>query len=410
MRKLIFLSCVPYMLYSYSLPELVELSHTNRLVESSKKTIESKQSSYDSIKSSYLPTLDLGVSYAHASKESPAVSRDTLGGEATLRYIIYDGGKRGDLYNQKALEVDSSKESLQALKNDLSLDITKKYFEYLSLTSDKEATEAQINQLEAELERLKNFYEAGSATKDELDKIDSRVKNAILSKHEIDLELIKITHALEYLVLRDDIRIDAGSSIKDGDYALETRPDIASMKKSVESLMYEASASKSANYPTLFLEDNLSKTKYYFNDKNKESSFLLTNQNIASLNLSWNILDFGATTSEYESKYAAYLSQKNILEHEEHKASVDYRLAKESLVIALQKIDAAKATLEASKETYELVKVKFENGVLDNVAYLEALSEVYDATKAYYRAQNDAQIKRAEVVYFSGKDIKEFLQ
>jgi outer membrane protein TolC len=408
-RKIVFLSFVPLFLHAYTLQELVELSHNNRLIDSSKHTVESAQSSYESIKSSYLPTLDIDASYAHASKESPAVSRDTIRGAASFKYTLYDGGKRGDLYSQRALKIDSSKSSLESAKNELSLDITKDYFNYLSLLSDKEATEAQINQLEAELDRLKNFYEVGSATKDELDKIDSRVKNAILSKHEIELELIKITHSLEYLTLKNDISIDSGSTIKEFSGEVKPRADIVSMKKDVESLMYEASASKSTNYPTIFFDDTISKTKYYFNDKSKESGFLIKNQNIASLNLSWNILDFGATTSEYESKYSAYLSQKSILEHEEHKASVDLKLAQESYSIALKKIDAASATLEASKETYELIKVKFENGAVDNVAYLEALSEVYDATKAYHRALNDAEIKKAEVIYFSGKDIKEFL-
>uniref|UniRef100_UPI003393AA97 hypothetical protein n=1 Tax=Acinetobacter baumannii TaxID=470 RepID=UPI003393AA97 len=111
------------------------------------------------------------------------------------------------------------------------------------------------NQLEAELDRLKNFYEVGSATKDELDKIDSRVKNAILSKHEIELELIKITHSLEYLTLKNDISIDSGSTIKEFSGEVKPRADIVSMKKDVESLMYEASASKSTNYPTIFFDD-----------------------------------------------------------------------------------------------------------------------------------------------------------
>lgn len=410
MRKIALLCSMPLFLYSYNLKELVELSHQNRLVESSKYNIQSQQKSYESTKDSYLPRVDLVASYLNATKESQTTAQNTLRGSASLKYTIYDGGKRGDLYSLKSLKVDSSKNSLEALKNDLSLQIARLYFEYESLKSDKDATGAQIKQLEAELERLKNFYEVGSATKDELDKIDSRVKNAILNLHEIELNILKIEHAFEYYVLKDSVSIDDGSTIKYvSDEHFEQRVDITSMEQDIESIKYDALSKKSLNYPTLFFDDTLAHNKYYFDDKTKESNFLIKTQNIASLNLSWNILDFGATTNDYEAKYAEYMSKKANLEHEKHKASVDYKLAKKSLDIAMQKIEASQATLEAAKETYELVKLKFENGVLDNVAYLESLSEVYDATKAYHRALNDAELKKVELIYFSGKNIKEYL-
>jgi len=84
-------------------------------------------------------------------------------------------------------------------------------------------------------------------------------------------------------------------------------------------------------------------------------------------------------------------------------------LQKKSLEIAKLKTESTQATLDAASSTYELIKFKYQNGTIDNVAYLLALSEKYDAKRGYERAMNDLEIKKAELIYYSGKDIKEFL-
>jgi outer membrane protein TolC len=158
-----------------------------------------------------------------------------------------------------------------------------------------------------------------------------------------------------------------------------------------------------------YFDNTLSHTEYYFDDKSKDSGFLVETQNIATLNLSWNVLDFGTIEKNYEAKYYEYMSKKSTLEYEKHKATVAHRLAKKSLEIAMLKIDSAKATLDAARATYELVKIRYQNGVVDNVAYLQALSEMVDAKRGYERALYDVEVKKAELIYHSGKDIKEYL-
>lgn len=409
MKKIIFICSMPIFLYSYNLQELVELSHKNRLVESSSYNLNSKQSSYESIKSSYLPKIEVGLNYQNAAKESSVISQNSLKGSASLKYTLYDGGKKEDLYNRYLTNIDASKKSIEALKNDISLEVVKIYYDYLSFLADKEATKGVISQLNAEHERLKNFFEVGSVTKDEVDKIDSRVKNAILNLHEIDLNIQKALHSLEYYTMQENITIDNGSSVKYRDNDVDVRADIKAIELDTTSILYEAQSIKSANLPTILFDNTLSHTEYYFDDRSKNSSFLINTQNIATLNLSWNIFDFDATTKNYKSKYYEYLSKKSTLEYEKHKAAVDYRLAKKSLEIALLKIDASKSTLDAAEVTYSLVKVRYEGGVVDNVAYLQSLSEMYDAKRAYHRALYDVELKRAELLYFSGKDIKEYL-
>ncbi len=401
--------CIPVFLYSYTLDELIELSHKNRVVESAAHLLSAKEKAYESSKSSYLPTLEIGVTYQNVYEETPALAENSLKVQASLKYTLYDGGKKGSLYDQLESSIDSSRQNVEAIKNSISLDVSRLYFEYLSLESDKDATNQEIEQLKAEFKRLDLFYKSGSATKDEVAKIDSRLKNATVMLNEIELESERILHTLEYYTTQKVQKIDEGSVVLLNEHEKVERADIEALEYDALSLLHEAQTKKSENLPKVYFDNTLSYSDYYFDDKSLESSFLVDTQNIAMLNLSWNIFDFGARTKNYESKYQEYLSKRSALEHEKHRADVEYRFAKRALEIAKLKVDAAKATLDAASSTYELVKFKYQNGTIDNVAYLESMSEKYDAARGYKRALLDLEVKKAELIYYGGKDIKEFL-
>lgn len=401
--------CIPIFLYSYTLDELIELSHKNRVVESATHQLSAKEKAYDSSKSSYLPTLELGGTYQNVYEETPALAQNSLKVQASLKYTIYDGGKKGSLYDQLESGIDASRQNVEAIKNSISLDVARLYFEYLSLESDKDATNQEIEQLKAEFKRLDLFYKSGSTTKDEVVKIDSRLKNAMVMLSEIELESQRILHTLEYYTTQKIQKIDEGSVVTLNEQERVARADIESLEYEALFVLHEAKTKKSENLPKVYFDNTLSYSDYYFDDKSLESSFLVDTQNIAMLNLSWNVFDFGARTKAYESKFQEYLSKKSALEHEKHRADVEYRFAKKALEIAKQKVDATKATLDAASSTYELVKFKYQNGTIDNVAYLESMSEKYDADRGYKRALLDLEVKKAELIYYSGKDVKEFL-
>ncbi len=402
--------CLPIFLYSYSLDELLELSHKNRVVESATHTLTSKEQLYESSKSSYLPSIDLGANYQNTYKETGASAKNSLKFQASLKYTIYDGGKKDSLYSQLKSSIDSSKSTIEATKNSISLDITRLYFEYFSLEADTEATMQEIGQLKEELKRVELFYKAGTVTKDEVLKIDSRVKNALVLLQEIELKSQKAVFTLEYYVSKSIDSIDGNATIKLPNEQNETlRADIKALEYEATSVMHEANIKKSQNMPVVYLDDTLSHSDYFFENKALDNGFLVENQNIAMVNVSWNIFDFGARTKAYESKLQEYFSKKSTIEYEKNRADVEYRLAKKSLTISQAKVESTKAASDAASLAYELIKFKYQNKTIDNVAYLLALSEKFNAQRDAKRALYDFEIKKAELIYFSGKDIKEFL-
>jgi len=411
LKSLIPLLFFPIFLYSYTLEELVEVSQKNRVIQAASLSVKAEEKNYESTKSGYLPTINVTGTYLNAYKETPALARNTLKASASLQYTLYDGGKKGAIYDKLLFSVDASKENLEAIKNTISLDVTRLYFEYLSFMAYKDATEQQIKQLEAELQRLQMYYKTGSATRDEVDKIDSRIKIEKVVLNEIELEVQRVLYTLEYYTAQKIDSIEAGSSIAlEEIQTVKMRPDIKVIELEAQALMSDAQTTKSENLPTLYFDNTYTYSDYYFDDKTKESTFLVENQNIATLNVAWNVFDFGAISEAYQSKQYRYLSKKSTLEFQIQKADVDYRLAQKELEILKLKIDATKATLDAASSTFELIKLKYQNGAIDNIAYLQSLSEKYGAERVYEKAKNDLEIKKAELLYYSGHTIEEYLK
>lgn len=410
MKKIYFIFLVPLFLSAHNLEELVNLSIQNKLVDSSQKSLDSIKDEYESVKSGYMPSLDVGASQSTTDKETASVAKNSSKVYGSLSYELYDGGKKSDTYDSYESSIKSNQQSVEALKNDISLDVINYYYNYLSYISQKDAKIKEIEQLESQLTRLSRFLDAGTTTEDEVQKIISRLENSKVTLQEIELEMITITHNLEYIT-GQTVSIDAGSNVKEleNDAQTDLRFDLKSTEFNLESKLASARSEKSGYLPTITLDNTYSYYDSNFDNSTYESN-ALDHQNVLSANLKWNIFSFGETKYKYESKYKDYLSSKSKYEYEKNKANVDLQLALKSYDISKQKIKSSEANLKAATTAYDVIKSKYESGLIDNVSFLESLSEKYTALSQLKTSQNDLEIKKAKILYYSGKKLEEYIK
>ncbi|QNK85701.1 TolC family protein [Aliarcobacter cryaerophilus] len=410
MKKIYFTFLVPIFLYSQNLEELVNLTIENRLVESSKQNLDALKDEYKSVQRGYLPKLDAGASYSINEHEYPNNPKKRANAYGSLNYLLYDGGKKYDIYDGYETNIKSGEKSLDALKNNLSLTVIQYYFDYLSLEAKKDAKQKEIEQLTAQEDRIGRFYNAGTTTEDELQKIVSRLQNAIVELQEIELNIITITHNLEYIT-GTQVSIKDGSKLQDINNLIQKNPrfDIQALDLSTQSKQSIAQAQKSGYYPTITLDNTFN---YYDNnyDRKINDTDINNHQNVASANMKWNLFSFGQTKYQYESKQKEYLASRSNFEYEKNKADVDLQLALKSYNIAKAKIKSTEATLKAAQSAYEIIKSKFENGLIDNVAFLQSLTEKYDAISQHKKAINDLEVKKATIIYHSGEKLQEYIR
>ena len=410
MKKIYFTFLVPIFLYSQNLEELVNLTIENRLIESSKQNLDALKDEYKSVQRGYLPKLDAGASYSINEHEYPNNPKKRANAYGSLNYLLYDGGKKYDIYDGYETNIKSGEKSLDALKNNLSLTVIQYYFDYLSLEAKKDAKQKEIEQLTAQEDRIGRFYNAGTTTEDELQKIVSRLQNAIVELQEIELNIITITHNLEYIT-GTQVSITDGSKLEDINNLIQKSPrfDIQALDLSTQSKQSVAQAQKSGYYPTITLDNTFN---YYDNnyDRKINDTDINNHQNVASANMKWNLFSFGQTKYQYESKQKEYLASRSNFEYEKNKADVDLQLALKSYNIAKAKIKSTEATLKAAQSAYEIIKSKFENGLIDNVAFLQSLTEKYDAISQHKKAINDLEVKKATIIYHSGEKLQEYIR
>ena len=410
MKKIYFTFLVPIFLYSQNLEELVNLTIENRLVESSKQNLDALKDEYKSVQRGYLPKLDAGASYSINEHEYPNNPKKRANAYGSLNYLLYDGGKKYDIYDGYETNIKSGEKSLDALKNNLSLTVIQYYFDYLSLEAKKDAKQKEIEQLTAQEDRIGRFYNAGTTTEDELQKIVSRLQNAIVELQEIELNIITITHNLEYIT-GTQVSITDGSKLEDINNLIQKSPrfDIQALDFETQSKQSVAQAQKSGYYPTITLDNTFN---YYDNNYDRKiiDTDINNHQNVASANMKWNLFSFGQTKYQYESKQKEYLASRSNFEYEKNKADVDLQLALKSYNIAKAKIKSTEATLKAAQSAYEIIKSKFENGLIDNVAFLQSLTEKYDAISQHKKAINDLEVKKATIIYHSGEKLQEYIR
>ena len=388
LKSISFLLIMPFALFGENLSQLIELSKNNKMIDSSRLSVESTKDSYESIKNGYMPKFTLGAGYSNNSYESSGNPQNSAKVQGLVDYTIYDGGKKANTYDSYEASIKSGGENLEDLKKEVKLQ--------------------EIEQLEAQYTRLKKFLDAGTVTEDEVQKIISNIQTAKVALHEIDLNIETINHNLEY-VIGQSVNIENGSKVSEYDSTQsKLRSDIKAIEFQLESLKADAKATKSGNLPNVAFNNTYSHNELEYDDSSYSTKDY--NRNMASLNLTWNVFDFDSTNKAYESAYKKYLSLKSQFEYEKNKANVDLKLALRAYEIAKQKIESAKAGLDAANGAYKTIKAKYEAGLIDNVSYLEALTDKYSAQSVLKVAYNDLELKKANIIYYSGEKLEEFVK
>lgn len=409
MKKLSFLCLIPLFSFAGNLPELLSLAEQNKQVESSRYMLESAKEKESSIKSGYLPSLSLGANQSYNKEETMFAPDKSRTGSATVSFILYDGGKREALFEQQEALVKSATFSLASVQNNVSLNVIYYYYNYISILASRESTLQKMEQLSAERYRLEKYLSVGSATADEIQKIVSTIEQTKVDLLTLENTLNNISNTLEYLTGRE-VSVEKGSTVVLQEVKAEdaTRFDILALEESVQSAKAEAQAAKAPHLPTIKIEDSYSRFKYdyanpaYANDSDR--------QNTVQLTMQWKIFDFGSTSSAVQAAQKMYLSKNSDLAYEKSKAKASFKSAQNSYQTALAKIEAAKARLQASEMTYDLVQKKFQNGIVNNVTYLDALTDKFNARSSLQTALNEVEYQKAVLLYEMGQEIKGSIQ
>lgn len=411
-KRGLLLVALPFVLNAEGLKSLLEHAQaSNELIVSKSILVNAKESEVKSSESDYYPTVDVGAMYQRYDEASPFSPTTTYGAYATLGWDAYNGGKRENTLKQKKEEHLSSKYEYEAIKKDMSLSIVEDFYNYKTLESNLEAQKDAAQAVKAQLERMQQFYRAELATSDDVDRLQSAYDKNIYSIESIKFEMLRVKKSLELKVGKTISTLSKSSFVKEQTQTPQELDSIKALRAQKSATISLSETLDSFYYPQIRIEDT-----YSFYGYDQIPSFpgfgtinLPEEQNKLMATLNLRLVDFGAIG---EKKAAVRLSanalnEQIIYQDKEQKMQQDLSLNR--IATAKLNIKSAQSALKAAKSALETITKKYNNGIVDNVVYLDALTSQTESKSTYEASLNNLELSYALYYYYNSKKLEEFL-
>ncbi len=409
MRKRLFLLVLPAYIYADNLKSLLEFATTNNNIVMSKNFIQkAKGLEVESLKNSYYPTIDIGGYYQRLDDRSTGVAGDIYGGYGKISFDLYDGEKKTNLIKQNEALVQSSSYDTNGYKKELQLLIVEDFYTIKNLEASLETLQEKGIQLQAELQRIKRFYEVGTTTKDDVDKLEAAYSGNLYQIEAVKYKISSVKKLINHKIGKKIEQFEDSMIIVPNSIDKEISDNIESLKQTALSLQYTANSIDSSYKPQIKLEDTYSLYKYGRTDVTHPEG--LENQNKILLSVNLKLFDNDVTTKQKESILVQKKGLEKQIEQIEELQDINMQLAILNIETINAQITSAKSSLNSALSAYETVLQKYKVGLVDNVAYLDALSVQTEAKTQYKTALNNLQVAYAKYYYYANKDIKEYIK
>jgi len=414
--KSVGLLCVPFFLFahSYGLKTLIDhATKSNGLLKAKEMTVQSKQESIEAAKRAYWPVLDVGADYSKVTPSNIVSPGGTGTLLANLSVDLYDGGRKSALLKAKRFEYEASAFEKAAFEKSMTLDIVQHYYGIQTLKATLYALEKRAHELKAQRDRVKKFKNNGLATQEDIDKLQAAYENNAYTIANTKLSLSTNEENLKLItgVVVQNLKNNTFKNPKH--VRFETFDAIKVMQAHAHAVGQNVAAIDAGYMPQVKLSDTYHKS--HFDDVSAipgfgGDSFLLDHQNKLTISLNMRLFDHGTMAKKSEAVKYQKLALLSQIAHAKREQKMQFDLAKKSLQTSLQQQISAKSALKAAQSTYVSVKKKYENGLVDNIAYLDSLTQKTLTMARYKETLYHYEIAKSIYYYYAGKDPKEYIR
>ena len=402
LSKIILIGLLPFSLNAMGLKDILQTTIKNNLnIKSQDYNIKSKQEEYKSVSNTFVPTINIGVNYSKLDLDV----RDTQVGATASTFAkfsvdLYDGGKNSSIKKQKDLEVKIAKLSKEDFIKQTLLEVLTLYFNTKTIEENIKSFEDKSKVLLSEYKRKKQKYDLDMITYDEVLKLQSEYE---MNNYEVDELKYQKTQAYQNLSLLvgEEIKVLEDANLPDIlELDFKQSPNIKALQTSLKLLDESVKQIASSKKPKLKFEDTIS--AYNYNDYNEKLlRDLPKQQNQLLVTLSYNLYDT-STRAKKQAVILAKQQKQEQLAYSKAKEKMLFELSYKKLLTQKSKISSSKSALEMAQTIYKIVESKYQNGVVDNITYLDALSKKTINYALYAKALNDYEIAKANYYFMSG--------
>lgn len=318
---------------------------------------------------------------------------------AAITYTIYDFGRRDARGRTARANAEAIDYSVAAREKDVSLQIISAYFGILEAQQLVKAAEEEVAQVGEHRRIAEILHQQGMVTRNDVLQADVRLASARQKLLSEKNRLENLWLQLNYLTGSPPItrgELDANSDLAlpadlnpDTKQSLTARPELVSLRKSLDASSAEVDESRRSFYPELFTKLGLD---YVQNDRVTEQTILS-----ATVGLKMNLFDGFSTTSAQERAVLNRLKAEDNLRLAETEATLELSTACNDARVAGERIGVTKTAIVQSEENLRINRDRYQARVGTATDVLDAQTLLIQAKTEYFRALYDYQVASARV-------------
>ncbi len=390
---------------------------------------EIQKNSLDLAKLSLLPTLGANINHDYTFgralnfleykyvNHNVLYDNFSLGGNLT----IFAGLVNYNTIMKNKYDLSASKEDLQNIKDNMSLNVA---LAYLQILLNKELLIATTNQLQItrqQIEKTKKLVDAGSVARGNLLQIEAQAAQEevqmINMKNQLDISYLTLTQLLElkspegFEILMPQISVDTSSSISgtvDEVFAIasQNRPEIKSARLRLESSKYDLKIARGGRSPRLTSSHSFgSRYSKVFNDTNNVS-FSEQIKNYKNLGLGFTlsvpILNGWQVNKNISNSRLGIENSQYALEAAKKQLYKSIQQAYADALASLKKYAATMKAVASSEESFRYTEQKFNVGMVTPVDYNTAKTQLLNAQSDMSQAKYDYIFKTKVLDFYKG--------
>ena len=341
---------------------------------------------------------------------------------------VFTGFKIPNQIKLNQLNLEAATADLEKAKNDIRLQVAEAYVQILYDMEIADVAHRQIEIDSAQVERLQAFVKNGKAAEAELSQQKATLANSRLTATQADnntrLAILSLTQLLElptpdgFSIVRPNIselsELSDYSRLSgltpDAIYAeaLGVKPEILSQQLKLKGMEHSIKIAKADNYPTLSLNGGLG-TNYYTTSGFKSDAFgeQLKNNFSQYIGVNLNVPIFNRFQTRNNIRSARINQENQQLQLDNTKKTL-YKEIQQVYYNALNaqtKEKSSEEAVQSSKDAFELMQAKYENGKATITEFNESKNNYLKSESDLVQARYENLYQQALIEFYRGREL-----
>ena len=337
---------------------------------------------------------------------------------------IFTGFQIPNQIKLSQLNLEAATADLEKAKDDIRMQVAQAYVQILYDLEIADVARRQIDIDSAQVVRLQAFVDNGKASEAELSQQKATLANSRLTATQADnntrLAILALTQLLElptpegFAIVRPDLTAGDGSAVAipspDAIYAeaLGIKPEIAAQLLRLKGAAHSIKIAQAANLPSLSLSGGLG-TNYYTTSGFKSDNFSTQIKNNFSqyigLNLNIPIFNRFQTRNNIRNARIEQENQQLQLDNTKKTLYKEIQQVYYNALNAQSKEKSSEEALQSTKDAFQLMQAKYENGKATITEFNEAKNTYLKSESDLVQARYENLYQLALIDFYRGKDL-----